>query len=338
MPRDRSLLVAACCLLAIAVVAPAAALPADRAPDAATGPNRTVTGHLEAPPTCWGCSLDPYVGADLTLNGTRSAAPDGDSLRYRWRVVETPAGGNVHLVTPRNATTRAVVDSAGRYVFSLTVTDGSGAADTARVAIRVTRPDGGDRGILPPIDPPIPVPVVPPGNCTVTIPEDPDCDGDWETPPQDPGVGLPGNDTDRPDDPDPPDNDTDRPGIDLPDNDTDLPGNGTGAPPECEVSIPEDPDCDGDWEAPPQDPGGNDTGLLPDPGENRTDVPGDDPEDGDSLPEVPEDGEDDDSLPEVPEDDDSLPDVPEDGDRSDRGSSDGECRGSTLEEECDDGW
>lgn len=223
-------------LVAGGLAAPAAASP-DHArnspPNATTGPDRTVTGHPGPLSACPGCSARSVV-ADLTLDGSASVDPDGDRLRYRWRVVESPEGGQVHLTDERDPTARATVEGAGQYVFSLTVTDGSGASDTALVSVRVVEPDGADRrGIVPSVGVPVPVPVPvapspfpidPSGECTVTIPEDADCgedrgarsqdpDGNDTVPVPDEGVETP----DRPDEdgggvetPNPPDEDDER--------------------------------------------------------------------------------------------------------------------------------
>jgi cytochrome c len=67
----------------------------------------------------------------LELSSTGSADPDGDRLRYAWRV--SAPGRNAQTSTVERA--RMSLSQPGVYTASLTVTDPSGATDTASVEI-----------------------------------------------------------------------------------------------------------------------------------------------------------------------------------------------------------
>ncbi|MDR3711586.1 MAG: PKD domain-containing protein [Puia sp.] len=73
-----------------------------------------------------------------SLNGSASSDPDGTIASYSWVKTSGPSSGTI--VTPTGATT--VVNSLvqGTYVFTLTVTDNSGATSTATVTITVNAP------------------------------------------------------------------------------------------------------------------------------------------------------------------------------------------------------
>jgi hypothetical protein len=64
------------------------------------------------------------VGQEVALDGTLSADPDGDPLRFQWRMVARPGGSSARLDPEDEALTRFVPDVAGAYVVSLSVSDG----------------------------------------------------------------------------------------------------------------------------------------------------------------------------------------------------------------------
>jgi uncharacterized repeat protein (TIGR01451 family) len=62
--------------------------------------------------------------AEVSLNGTASADPDGDALTYSWAFVQRPSGSVASLVGAGTATPSFTIDRAGRYTVRLTVNDG----------------------------------------------------------------------------------------------------------------------------------------------------------------------------------------------------------------------
>ncbi len=75
-------------------------------------------------------------GALVELDGTGSADPDGDRLRYRWRQVDGPP---VTLNDPESARPSFRTTVPGRFVFELVVSDGRHSSDPARVVATVDR-------------------------------------------------------------------------------------------------------------------------------------------------------------------------------------------------------
>ncbi|MEQ3695878.1 MAG: PKD domain-containing protein [Pseudomonadales bacterium] len=69
-------------------------------------------------------SADPYTGLPITLNGSSSSDPNGDSLSYSWTLI--PASGSSSVLSGNGtATPEFTPDIAGRYVVTLLVSDGS---------------------------------------------------------------------------------------------------------------------------------------------------------------------------------------------------------------------
>lgn len=99
-----------------------AAVPANQAPTADAGPDRTVP-----------------VGTEITLDGTASRDPDNgpNPLSFAWTQLSGPSA-----VTLANAAQPAFTpQAAGSYVFSLTVGDGNLASAPDTVAITATPPN-----------------------------------------------------------------------------------------------------------------------------------------------------------------------------------------------------
>jgi RHS repeat-associated protein/uncharacterized repeat protein (TIGR01451 family) len=97
---------------------------ANRPPVAHAGPDQTV-----AP------------GARVTLDGSASADPDGDRLKFRWRFVAKPHHSRAWLSHPHSVRPTFVVDREGTYVLELVVSDGRLAgADQVRISTRNSRP------------------------------------------------------------------------------------------------------------------------------------------------------------------------------------------------------
>jgi hypothetical protein len=78
-----------------------------------------------APVASVGAGLNVYVGTTVTLNGTGSYDPNGDSLLFSWAFVSKPAGSSASLSGSTTARPSFLADVAGSYVIALAVGDGS---------------------------------------------------------------------------------------------------------------------------------------------------------------------------------------------------------------------
>jgi hypothetical protein len=92
---------------------------ANAAPNAAAGPDQTVTDS------------DGDGSQSVTLNGSSSSDPDGSISAYDWS-----EGGS----TIATGSTAAVVLGVGVHVITLTVTDNGGLADTDQIVVTVQSP------------------------------------------------------------------------------------------------------------------------------------------------------------------------------------------------------
>jgi hypothetical protein len=88
-----------------------------------------------APVASAGGGLNVYVGTTVTLNGTGSYDPNGDSLLYAWAFVSKPAGSSASLTGATNARPSFLADVAGSYVIALAVGDGSLASQISTTTI-----------------------------------------------------------------------------------------------------------------------------------------------------------------------------------------------------------
>ena len=97
----------------------------NRPPQANAGPDQTA-----------------YVGQTLTLDGSRSVDPDGDSLRFSWSLSSKPSGSSAQLTGPALVNPSFPVDRLGDYIVRLIVNDGSldSAPDTVTVSTLNSRP------------------------------------------------------------------------------------------------------------------------------------------------------------------------------------------------------
>jgi K319-like protein len=80
------------------------------------------------------------VGSSVSLDGTGSADPDGNTpLTFAWTLVSKPSGSNATLSNPSDSMPSFTADKVGDYRFSLTVTDSLGASSLpAEVKISTT--------------------------------------------------------------------------------------------------------------------------------------------------------------------------------------------------------
>jgi hypothetical protein len=69
------------------------------------------------------------VGSSVSLDGTGSADPDGNTpLTFAWTIASKPTGSNATLSNPSDSMPSFTADKVGDYLFSLTVTDSLGAS------------------------------------------------------------------------------------------------------------------------------------------------------------------------------------------------------------------
>lgn len=64
------------------------------------------------------------VSIPVTLDGSGSYDPDGDTLTYYWSLVSQPADSNAELVNSNQVAANFIGDTVGSYVFQLYVNDG----------------------------------------------------------------------------------------------------------------------------------------------------------------------------------------------------------------------
>ncbi len=106
----------------------------------------TVTVPVNQPPVAEaGPAQSVDTNALVTLNGSGSSDPDGDTLSYAWTHTQTGGTAPDTAITVTGADTAGPTFTpvaAGTYTFTLTVTDDadSPASDTDTVSITVTRP------------------------------------------------------------------------------------------------------------------------------------------------------------------------------------------------------
>jgi len=123
-------------------------------PSGATGTDTvsiTVTAETNQTPSASASSNAPVTvphdgspatnTGSITLNGTASSDPDGDSLAYQWKEGNTVLGSTATL---------QVSKPAGDYTFTLVVTDPYGASSSASVSVHVNpEPNGAPRLSVP---------------------------------------------------------------------------------------------------------------------------------------------------------------------------------------------
>ena len=105
----------------------------------------TVTVTVNGPPTAdAGPNQDAELGDTVTLDGTGSTDPDGDTLLYSW--IQT-AGPAVTLVGANTASPSFTAPAGpGTITFQLTVDDQQGRTDTDEVNVGLNQPPVADAG------------------------------------------------------------------------------------------------------------------------------------------------------------------------------------------------
>lgn len=92
----------------------------------------------QAPLADAGRTQNVLVGAVVTLDGTLSRDPDGQTLSYAWDWVSKPANSATVLASGNAAKAAFVADVPGAYVLSLVVSDGKAASAPVNVTVNAS--------------------------------------------------------------------------------------------------------------------------------------------------------------------------------------------------------
>ncbi len=100
-------------------------------------------GQVNRPPTAdAGADLSAYAQQLVTLDGSASSDPDGDTLSFEWTLLQRPAGSLATLSAATGVNPALTPDREGEYLVQLIVRDGqlSSAPDTVTVSTRNSAP------------------------------------------------------------------------------------------------------------------------------------------------------------------------------------------------------
>ena len=115
----------------------------DSAPDTVV-----VTVGNRPPVANAGLNQSLFLGGNVTLDGSDSSDPDGDSLTYAWTVATSPAGSTPVLTGAGTVSPTFTADRKGDYVIELTVEDDSAATDADTVVVTIlNRPPLAEAGL-----------------------------------------------------------------------------------------------------------------------------------------------------------------------------------------------
>ncbi|MCL4502161.1 MAG: PKD domain-containing protein [Deltaproteobacteria bacterium] len=109
---------------------------------AASTPATVTISTQNAPPVAnAGPAQTVSVGALVTMDGSLSSDPDGDTITYAWSFASKPAGSTATLANATTVQPTFTADLTGSYVVQLIVTDSHGAASSpATVTITAGSP------------------------------------------------------------------------------------------------------------------------------------------------------------------------------------------------------
>ena len=93
-----------------------------------------------------------HLGASMSLDGSSSYDPDGETINFSWAIKEQPEGSDPILVNATSSGPTFSTDQLGNYVIELVVTDSRGATGSATVTVSTynTKPvadAGGNREV-----------------------------------------------------------------------------------------------------------------------------------------------------------------------------------------------
>ncbi len=103
-------------------------------------------GANQAPNAIAGNSQNVSSGASVTLNGSQSNDPDGDTLGYRWEQILGPAVSLDDADSVSPGFTAPTVTSDTMLRFELTVSDPDGLKDTSTTTVTVMKVSNGGSG------------------------------------------------------------------------------------------------------------------------------------------------------------------------------------------------
>ncbi len=86
------------------------------------------------------------IGAFVTLDGSGSADPEGDTLAYVWTMSSRPGGSAASLASSSTRNPTFTADLSGNYEISLTVSDGANYSTADTVRVRAEDSGGGSTG------------------------------------------------------------------------------------------------------------------------------------------------------------------------------------------------
>jgi hypothetical protein len=100
-----------------------------------------IASAVNSAPTARISTMTPVaVGKTVTLDGSASFDPDRDRLDYKWVLISQPPGSSQQLSDERIAKPTLTVSTAGNYVASLVVNDGTVNSDHAFITLTVMAP------------------------------------------------------------------------------------------------------------------------------------------------------------------------------------------------------
>ena len=116
--------------------------------------NVTVTTNANLAPVARAGVDHPALaaGQKIVLDGSASTDADGDLLTYAWAITKKPGASTAPLGSPNAVRSTFTADVNGKYTFTLTVTDPSGAVSTDQVVYSAALPvadAGPDQSVLP---------------------------------------------------------------------------------------------------------------------------------------------------------------------------------------------
>ncbi|ULA64753.1 MAG: hypothetical protein LZF86_190046 [Nitrospira sp.] len=95
----------------------------------------TVSAPTAAPNANAGVDQQVAQTEVVTLNGTGSSDPNGDSLTYQWSLISVPTGSTATLTNPATAQPTVAADLSGFYVARLIVTDSTGLSSAPALVV-----------------------------------------------------------------------------------------------------------------------------------------------------------------------------------------------------------